>query len=177
MDHWDSFVNHGGPYRYKLDEVSCEMFNPHINKSAGLSSEGQYCQNISENVFLISWTRFNINWFRCFWLRNQWTTIWLSLHSFTEMSVDRYRNVERINLPSLEATTAAISSNLGSVWPLIKWFYTWSGQYETALLTISEKRYYSIYLHTGITEYIKRHRLIVYRSEVVSWDLDGDRLL
>ena len=34
------------------------------------------------------------------------------------MSVDTCRNVERMNLPSLEATTAAMSSNLGSVWPL-----------------------------------------------------------
>ena len=94
MSHWVSFVTHGGPHCYQFDEVSCVMFNPWVNKSAGLSSVGQHCQDTIGPLDFLNMVKYKL--FQMFLTTyNWWGTIWLSIHNLTEMSVDVYRNAEK----------------------------------------------------------------------------------
>ena len=109
---WDG--NHHGPHSYSFDDLSCEEVMPLVNKSApGLSSVGQNLHKSTPVTAIISVTRWVTNTVFHFSPLNQWSTIWLSVQKYVE-HLSGFSAPE-MNLQSLAAVSAAISSNLGSV--------------------------------------------------------------
>ena len=101
--------NHDGP-RSQRAEDKCWAVTPLVKRSAGLSADRQYFQLVE--IDRISPTRWWTNGFSFFWLAIQYSTIWLSHHKYNAQSIQREILTNSLHLV---ASTAAISSNLGSV--------------------------------------------------------------
>jgi len=98
------------PVAKELAEDNCCALIPLVKRSAGLSADGQYCQQ--EDTERISHTLWLTNSFSFFWLAIQYSTIWLSDHRYSVQLM--FREVVMKAL-SLTASTAAINSSFGNV--------------------------------------------------------------